>query len=163
MCIRDRGTADPKRICIAGASYGGYATLMGLIKHPQIFRTGVEWAGVSDIGLMFNTPYSDASEETLNYSLRTLIGDPELDAAQFRQYSPLLRAAELKQPLLIAHGIEDLRVPIVHATRLRDAVRANNPNVEYLSYEEGHGWRHEKTRIDFWQQVERFLDKNLKQ
>ncbi|SDH33759.1 MULTISPECIES: S9 family peptidase [unclassified Duganella] len=157
-----QGWADPKRIGIMGASYGGYATLMGLIKHPQIFRAGVEWAGVTDISLMFNTPYSDASEETLNYSLRTLIGDPEQDAAQFNQYSPLLRAAELKQPLLMAHGLEDLRVPIVHANRFRDAVQAHNKNVEYVTYDEGHGWRHAASRIDFWTRVEAFLDKNLR-
>jgi len=157
-----QGWADPKRIGIMGASYGGYATLMGLIKHPQIFRAGVEWAGVSDISLMFNTPYSDASEETLNYSLRTLIGDPEQDAAQFNQYSPLLRAAELKQPLLMAHGLEDRRVPIVHANRFRDAVQAHNKNVEYVTYDEGHGWRHAASRIDFWTRVEAFLDKNLR-
>jgi dienelactone hydrolase len=157
-----QGWADPKRIGIMGASYGGYATLMGLIKNPEIFRAGVEWAGVTDISLMFNTPYSDASEETLNYSLRTLIGDPEKDAAQFDRNSPLLRAAELKQPLLMAHGLEDLRVPMVHANRFRDAVRAHNKNVEYVTYDEGHGWRHEKNRIDFWKRVEVFLDKNLR-
>ncbi|MYM36430.1 prolyl oligopeptidase family serine peptidase [Duganella sp. FT94W] len=158
-----QGWADPKRIGIMGASYGGYATLMGLIKDPQIFRAGVEWAGVTDITLMFNTPYSDASQETLNYSLPALIGDPEQDADQFRQTSPLLRAAELKQPLLMAHGLEDIRVPLVHASRFRDAVRANNKNVEYLTYDEGHGWRHEQSRLDFWTRVETFLDQHLKQ
>lgn len=159
-----QGWADPKRIGIMGASYGGYATLMGLIKNPEIFRCGVEWAGVTDIGLMFQTPYSDASQETLNYSLRTLIGDPDKDAEQFRQNSPLLRAAELKQPLLMAHGGADVRVPVVHASRFRDAVKKNNPNVEYIIYNnEGHGWRHENNRIAFWKQVEIFLDKNLKQ
>jgi dienelactone hydrolase len=158
-----QGWADPKRIGIMGASYGGYATLMGLIKNPEIFRAGVEWAGVTDISLMFDTPYSDASEETLNYSLRTLIGDPQQDAAQFQRYSPLLRAAELKQPLLMAHGLEDLRVPVVHANRFRDAVRANNRNVEFIIYDnEGHGWHREKTRIDFWTKAGAFLDQNLR-
>ena len=157
------GWADPKRIGIIGASYGGYATLMGLIKHPEIFRAGVEWAGVTDIGLMFDTPYSDASQETLNYSMRTLIGDPDQDAELFRKNSPLLRAAELKQPLLMAHGLEDLRVPVVHANRFRDAVRQNNANVEFITYtNEGHGWRHADNRIAFWKRVDAFLEKNLK-
>jgi dipeptidyl aminopeptidase/acylaminoacyl peptidase len=128
-----QGWADPKRIGIMGASYGGYATLMGLIKHPEIFRCGVEWAGVTDIGLRFDTPYSDASQETLNYSLRTLIGDPDKDAELWRKSSPLARAAELKQPLLIAHGVEDIRVPIVHANRFYDAVKGNS-NVEMITY-----------------------------
>jgi dienelactone hydrolase len=158
-----QGWADPKRIAIMGASYGGYATLMGLIKDPQIFRCGVEWAGVTDISLRFNSPRSDASEEILNYSLRTLIGDPEQDAEQFRRTSPLLRAAELKQPLLMAHGMEDRRVTLEHATRFHDAVRQHNQHVEFIVYpNEAHGWRHEDNRIAFWQRVEAFLDKNLR-
>jgi dienelactone hydrolase len=158
-----QGWADPKRIGIIGASYGGYATLMGLIKHPEIFRAGVEWAGVTDIGLMFDTPYSDASQESLNYGMRTLIGDPDKDAELLRKNSPLLRAVELKQPLLMAHGLEDLRVPVVHANSFRDAVKRNNANVEFITYaNEGHGWRHADNRIDFWKRVDAFLEKNLK-
>jgi dienelactone hydrolase len=159
-----QGWADPRRIGIIGASYGGYATLMGLIKNPEIFRAGVEWAGVTDIGLMFDTPYSDASRETLNYSMRTLIGDPDKDAELFRKNSPLLRAAELKQPLLMAHGLEDLRVPVVHADRFRSAVKQHNPAVEFITYSnEGHGWRHADNRIAFWKRVDAFLDQHLKQ
>lgn len=158
-----KGWADPKRIGIMGASYGGYATLMGLIKHPDIFRCGVEWAGVTDIGLMFDTPESDASQENLGYSMPTLIGDPVKDAAMFQQNSPLLNAEKLKQPLLIAHGAQDRRVPIVHASKFRSAVSKNNGNVEWIVYpEEAHGWRHEEDNIDFWKHVEVFLDKNLK-
>ncbi|WP_332854690.1 alpha/beta hydrolase family protein [Duganella sp. S19_KUP01_CR8] len=159
-----QGWSDPKRIGIMGASYGGYATLMGLIKDPDIFRCGVEWAGVTDISLMFTTAQSDTSEESLNYSMRTLIGDPQADAALFRTNSPLLRAAELKQPLLMAHGFEDRRVPLVHADRFRDAVKAHNAKVSYVIYNnEGHGWRHENNRIDFWKQVEAFLERHLRQ
>lgn len=160
-----QGWADPKRVGIMGASYGGYATLMGLIKDPQIFRAGVEWAGVTDIKLMFTLSESDASQEDLGYSMRTLIGDPdgEADADMFRRNSPLLRAAELKQPLLMAHGAQDKRVPIAHASRFRDAIKAHNPNVTSIIYpDEGHGWRNEKTNIAFWRQVETFLDQHLK-
>nr|WP_229260084.1 prolyl oligopeptidase family serine peptidase [Duganella aquatilis] len=161
-----QGWADPKRIGIMGASYGSYATLMGLIQNPQVFRCGVEWAGVTDIDLLFSTTYSDASQEDLKYGMRTLIGDPDnaADAARFRQYSPLQRAAELKQPLLMAHGLEDKRVPLVHATRFYDAVKRSNPHVELITYpNEGHGWRHDATNIAFWQRVEAFLEQNLKQ
>jgi dienelactone hydrolase len=159
-----QGWADPKRIGIMGASYGGYATLMGLIKDPQIFRAGVEWAGVTDINLMFTSFKSDASEENLGYTMRTLIGDPDKDADLFRKNSPLARAAEITQPLLMAHGSDDVRVPVVHALRFKDAVQANNSKVTSIMYDnEGHGWRNERTRIDFWQRVEAFLDKNLKQ
>lgn len=160
-----QGWADARRVGIMGGSYGGYATLMGLIKDPQIFRAGVEWAGVTDIGMMFTSTESDASEENLGYSMRTLIGDPDdkADAAMFRRNSPQLRAAELKQPLLMAHGAGDRRVPLAHARSFRDAIKSHNANVTSIIYDdEGHGWRKEKTRIAFWQQVEAFLDKNLK-
>jgi dienelactone hydrolase len=159
-----QGWADPKRIGIMGASYGGYATLMGLIKNPEIFRCGVEWVGVTDLSLMFTSAVSDISEEGRNYDLRTLIGDPDKDTDLFNRNSPVNRAAELKQPLLMAYGAEDMRVPIEHAERLRSAVRKVNPNVVSIVYpNEGHGWRHEENRIDFWKKVETFLDTNLKQ
>jgi dienelactone hydrolase len=160
-----QGWADAKRIGIMGGSYGGYATLMGLIKDPQIFRAGVEWAGVTDIKLMFTSTESDASEENLGYSMRQLIGDPnsEADATMFRRNSPLARAAELKQPLLMAHGGGDVRVPLAHARSFGNAVKDHNKNVTSIVYDdEGHGWRKEQTNIAFWTQVEAFLDKHLK-
>jgi dipeptidyl aminopeptidase/acylaminoacyl peptidase len=156
-----KGWSDPKRVALMGASYGGYATLMGLIRDPEVFRCGVEWAGVSDIDLLFSAVQSDLSEDARRYRLPTLIGDPKEDAAQFAQYSPLQRAAELRQPLLMAHGGQDVRVPVIHATRFRSAA-AKNRNIELVSYpEEGHGWRLEETRLDFWKRVEAFLAKNL--
>ncbi|MYN47320.1 prolyl oligopeptidase family serine peptidase [Pseudoduganella sp. FT93W] len=158
-----QGWADSRRIALMGASYGGYATLMGLIKEPQVFRCGVEWAGVTDINLMFSSTESDMSQDWLGYGARTLIGDPEQDAEQFRATSPLLRAAELKQPLLMAHGARDRRVPLEHARKFANAVKAGNANVSYLIYDnEGHGWLHDDNNIDFWSKVESFLDKNLK-
>jgi dienelactone hydrolase len=157
-----QGWADPKRIGIIGASYGGYAALMGLVRNPEIFRAGVEWAGVTDIGLLFTTIESDASEDALHYDMKTLIGDPIKDPAAFSGVSPLAQAGLIKQPLLMAHGAQDRRVPIVHAIKFRSAVTATNPNVEYVVYSnEGHGWRHEEDDIDFWKRVEAFLDKNL--
>lgn len=159
-----QGWSDPKRIGIMGASYGGYATLMGLIKDPQTFRAGVAWAGVTDLDLMFTSAVSDASEESLGYSMRTTVGDPDTDAAQFRQNSPLRRAAELKQPLLLAHGADDRRVPLEHASSFLSAVKGHNPQSKLIVYDnEGHGWRNEATRLAFWKEVETFLDTNLKQ
>ena len=73
--------------------------------------------------------------------MRTLIGDPDKDAAMFARYSPLPNAARLKQPLLMAHGAQDRRVPPVHARKFRAAVSEGNPHVEFLFYDnEGHGW-----------------------
>lgn len=156
-----QGWADPKRIGIMGASYGGYAALMGLVRNPDVFRAGVEWAGVTDIGLLFTAFESDASEDARRYDMKTLIGDPDKDPAALADVSPLAQAGRIRQPLLMAHGARDRRVPLVHAAKMRDAL-AGNPAVEYVVYpEEGHGWRHEADSIDFWKRVDAFLGKNL--
>ncbi|HEX8611013.1 MAG TPA: alpha/beta fold hydrolase [Telluria sp.] len=159
------GIADPKRICIAGASYGGYATLMGLVNDPGLYKCGVNWAGVTDINLLYSGHWSfssDISSSYLKYGAPTLIGDPDKDAAQLRATSPLLQAARITQPLLMAYGAADKRVPLYHGKKFHDAVKANNPNVEWVVYqEEGHGWALPKNRIDFWGRVEKFLGRHI--
>jgi dipeptidyl aminopeptidase/acylaminoacyl peptidase len=158
-----QGYADPKRVCIAGASYGGYATLMGLIRNPELFRCGVEWVGVTDIDLMYSITWSDASDRWTRYGMPRMVGDRKQDAAQLAATSPIKLADKVTQPLLMAYGGVDQRVPIDHGTQFRDAVRKTNPQVEWVVYaDEGHGWLLPANNIDFWTRVERFLDKNLK-
>ncbi len=158
-----QGDADPKRIAIAGASYGGYATLMGLIRHPEIFRCGVAWVGVTDIGLMYSIHWSDLTEDFLRHGMPQLVGDRERDAAQLAATSPLQQASRLKQPLFLAYGALDQRVPIEHGERLRDALGKANPQVQWKVYDdEGHGWTRPANEIDFWTRVEAFLEKNLR-
>ncbi|MBA5639073.1 S9 family peptidase [Duganella sp. LX20W] len=163
-----QGIADGKRVCIAGASYGGYATLMGLVNDPDLYRCGVDWVGVTDINLLYtdNSWYDDSamSSEWRRYGMRRLVGDPDKDAAQLRTTSPLQQAARIKQPLLLAYGGVDYRVPLVHGNKFRDAVSATNKDVEWVVYpKEGHGWVLPENRIDFWGRVEKFLDRNIGQ
>ncbi|WP_317201101.1 alpha/beta hydrolase family protein [Janthinobacterium sp.] len=160
-----QGIAAPQRVCIAGASYGGYATLMGLVNDPELYQCGVAWAGVTDIMLMYTGHWSHASDFSdgwKRYGMPELIGDPLKDAAQLAATSPLLLAARIKQPLLLAYGGADLRVPIYHDSKFRDAVKAGNADVEWIVYqEEGHGWALPQNRIDFWSRVEKFLARNI--
>lgn len=158
-----QGYADPKRVCIAGASYGGYATLMGLIRNPELFRCGVEWVGVTDLDLKYSITWSDAPDSWKRYGLPAMMGDRKLDAAQLAATSPLKLADKVTQPLLMAYGGIDRRVPLDHGTEFRDAVRKTNSQVEWIVYaKEGHGWLLPANNIDFWTRVETFLDKNLK-
>lgn len=158
----DKGIADPKRICIGGGSYGGYATLMGLVRDPDLYRCGFEFAGVTDLELMYTSDWSDASADYKEFGMPVLLGDREADAAMLKENSPLTQAAKIRQPLLLAYGKEDRRVPIDHGTRFRDAVSKGNPNVEWVSYwDEGHGLAHIKNRLDFYTRVEKFLARNL--
>ena len=159
----EKGLVDGKRVCIAGASYGGYATLMGAIRYPDLYRCGVAWVAVTDPRLLFEPIWrSDASVEAREYSLPTLIGDPVKDAAMLKAATPVERAGEIKIPILLAFGGEDQRVPIDHGTRMRAAMQAAGQQPEYVVYDgEGHGWLKVENRIDFWQRVEKFLAKNL--
>jgi dipeptidyl aminopeptidase/acylaminoacyl peptidase len=160
----EKGYADPKRVCIAGASYGGYATLMGLVNDPDLYKCGVNWVGVTDIDLMYGSANhrSDMSDEWKRYGMPELIGDQVKDAAQLKATSPIEQAARITRPLLLAYGGADLRVPIVHGTRFHAAVKGHDPNVEWIEYPaEGHGFYLPKNRIDFWRRVEKFLDKNI--
>ena len=157
-----QGLADPKRVCIAGASYGGHATLMGLIREPTLFRCGVEWVGVSDIELLFAVGWN-RDEAARDHGLPELLGDRDKDAAQFAATSPLRLAPQLKQPLLMAYGGLDEVVPLDHGTKMRQALSPQNTKVEWVEYaDEGHGWMLEANRIDFWSRVERFLERHLK-
>ncbi|MFL6665407.1 MAG: alpha/beta hydrolase family protein [Rhizobacter sp.] len=157
-----QGLADRARICIAGGSYGGYATLMGLVRHPDLYRCGVEWLGVTDIEFMYTMHWSDLSPAWLRYGMPVLVGDRDKDAAQLEATSPLKQAAKIRQPLLLAYGGSDRRVPIQHGTRFRDAVTAHNRDVEWIDYpSEGHGFALAKNRIDFWTRVEKFLARHL--
>ena len=158
-----QGYADAKRVCIAGASYGGYATLMGLIRYPELYRCGFEWVGVTDIDLMYSIQWSDFSEQWKDHGMPVMVGDRVKDAEQLAATSPLKHAARLTQPLLMAYGGEDRRVPIDHGLKMRDALRVHNRSVEWIEYpSEGHGWMLQANDIDFWTRVEKFLDRNLK-
>ncbi|HEY2560393.1 MAG TPA: prolyl oligopeptidase family serine peptidase [Caldimonas sp.] len=159
-----KGLVDGKRICIAGASYGGYATLMGVIRYPDLYRCGVAWVAVSDPRLLLAPIWqSDMPREAREYSFPIMIGDPEKDADMLKAAAPVERAREIKVPMLLAYGAEDVRVPIDHGDRIRAAMRASGNEPEYIVYPgEGHGWLKVENRIDFWTRVEKFLAKNLK-
>jgi dipeptidyl aminopeptidase/acylaminoacyl peptidase len=159
------GIADPARVCIAGASYGGYAALMGLVNDPDLYKCAINWVGVTDINLLYQGHWSfesDLPDEWKSHGMPKLVGDQVRDAAQLKATSPLEQAARITQPLLMAYGAVDRRVPLYHGTRFRDAVQKHNKQVEWVVYpDEGHGWSLPATRIDFWGRVERFLDRHI--
>jgi dipeptidyl aminopeptidase/acylaminoacyl peptidase len=160
-----QGWADPGRIAIAGASYGGYAAMMGLVKDPDFYRAAVNWVGVTDIDLLYTVSWSDmAGSLWQRYGMPRLIGDPKKDKVQLDATSPLKRAAEITKPVLMAYGSDDRRVPLPHGVRMRDALReAGKAEVEWVAYEEeGHGFLLQSNLQDFWGRVERFLARHLK-
>ena len=157
-----QGHADPARICIAGASYGGYAVLMGLARDNDLYRCGINWVGVTDPALLFSSGWSDIRGEYKTHSMPQMIGDPVADAALLKAASALEHASKVKRPLLMAYGGLDTRVPAEHGKRFLDAVKPHNPDVEWVVYpNEGHGWFKLENQLDFWSRVERHLARNI--
>ena len=156
------GWTDKDRVCIAGASYGCYATLMGLARQGDIFRCGVAWVGVTDPRLLFTVHWSDMTQASKRFTLPEMVGDPVADADALAAVAPVELTARIQRPLLLAYGRRDMRVPLVHGETLRQKLADAGRPPEWVVYDdEGHGWRRPQNRIDFWNRVERFLQRNL--
>jgi dipeptidyl aminopeptidase/acylaminoacyl peptidase len=154
--------SDPARACLMGSSYGGYAALLGATLQAEHFRCAVAMAAVTDISLIYSIHWSDTSEEFKRWGMPTLVGDPKADASALAQVSPLARVAELKRPVLIAHGGADSRVPLEHwQAYVRAAEAARAPVTPVMYPDEGHGFYSPAQEADFYQRVEAFLALHL--
>ena len=164
LWAQKQGLASDKA-CIAGASYGGYSALMGLVRHPELYRCGVAWVAVTDPFLMLQGSWfvqDDSNSTVRKHMLPELVGDADKDAAMLKANSPLLQAKQIKAPLLLAFGDADRRVPLAHGERLRDALRDAGRPPEWVVYpNEAHGWRQVSTQVDFARRVEKFLGQHL--
>lgn len=157
-----KGAVDASRICVAGASYGGYAALMAPIATPGVFRCAVSFAGVTDLEQMYSIHWSDISEAARRYSLPVLMGSPKDDADLLAAASPQRRVAEIKIPVLLAHGSADLRVPVDHARRFVNQATEAGVAVEAVIYDdEGHGFYTSQNALDFHRRMVTFLSRSL--
>jgi dipeptidyl aminopeptidase/acylaminoacyl peptidase len=156
---------DPDRVCLYGGSYGGYATLQGLIREPAMFRCGLATVAVTDLEILLQATWSDMRVETSAFQdwFRERIGDPRANADRIQANSPLRNAAKIKAPVMLVMGSADDRVPLEHGNRMRDALKAANVPHEYHVYVgEGHGWNKDENRIDFFRRAEAFFAKHLR-
>lgn len=154
--------AEPDKIAIMGASYGGYATLVGLSMTPDVFACGVDLVGPSNLLTLINSvpPYW---EPALNRFKRT-IGPWDTDAEKefLKQRSPLTFAANIKKPLFIVQGAHDPRVKQAESDQIVAAMTKAKIPVIYALYEdEGHGLARPENRLSYYAMVEHFLAKIL--
>jgi len=160
------GIVDKKRMCLYGASYGGYATLQGLVREPDLFKCGVAFVAVSDLVELLTSNESDTNMATKVDMSRVLykqIGDPDKDRQMLVANSPAYNAKKIKAPILLAMGQIDVRVPLEHGRRMRSALEAAGVKHEYIVYPgEGHGWNKEEHVFDWYKRVEKFFAENLK-
>lgn len=155
------GIADPKRIAIYGASYGGYATLMGVTKTPDLYAAAVDYVGVSNMFTFMKSipPYWKPFLEMMT----EMVGDAEKDKAQLTTTSPALNAERIKTPLFIAQGAKDPRVVKAESDQMVEALKKRGVAVEYMVKDnEGHGFRLQENQFEFYEAMEKFLGKHLK-
>ena len=156
----EKGIADPDRIAIYGGSYGGYATLMGLVKEPKLYAAGVDYVGVSNMFTFMKTipPYWKPMLDMMF----EMVGDLEADSIMLREVSPVFHVDKIEAPLFIAQGANDPRVNVDEADQMVAAMKEKGVEVEYLVKDnEGHGFRNEENRFDFYRAMEAFLNKQL--
>jgi dienelactone hydrolase len=158
-----KGYADSSRICIVGGSYGGYAALMGLVKSPSIYKCGISINGVTHIrdqAKYFINRYSKWSEVVDR--VRETMGDPDIDKDYMNKHSPLLRADEIKSPLLLIAGDRDAIVPFEQSKSLAKALKRRTDFTFLPVKDAGHNvfyWRKDREKV--FKAVAEFLQKNL--
>ncbi|MDO6836542.1 S9 family peptidase [Pseudoalteromonas carrageenovora] len=156
------GVVDPKRVCIYGSSYGGYATMAGLTYTPEIYKCGINYVGITDVSLLFDSlPKHWEPQREL---LKKQIGDPD-DEALMKKISPLYHVDKIVAPLMIVQGAKDPRVVKKHATDLRDALEDRGivltDDEWIMKDDEGHGFQKEENKIELYTKIEKFLNKHL--
>ncbi len=157
----DQGIADPKRVGIYGASYGGYATLAGVTFTPDLYAAAVDYVGVSNLFTFMSTipPYW----KPLLPKFHDMVGDPQKDKERLAATSPALHADRIKTPILIAQGARDPRVNKAESDQMVAALRKRGVDVEYIVKDnEGHGFRNEENQFEFYGAMEAFFLKHLK-
>ena len=155
-----RGDVDATRVCIVGASYGGYSALASVIRHPQRYRCAASLAGPSDVLLLFESTDFAMSDEGREWLVEVL-GDPEVDREELISISPAYSAHRIEAPLLIAHGTDDHRVDIEHAYRLRLMLDAHGKRYDWLELTgAGHDLSYEQS-ILFSGRLRGFLSTHL--
>ena len=155
----DEGIADPQRVAIMGGSYGGYATLAGLTRDPELFACGVDIVGPSHIKTLLESipPYWAPMLSMFETRVGKLSETEFLDSI-----SPLTHVDRIERPLLIAQGANDPRVKIQESDQIVAAMKERNIPVTYVVFpDEGHGFSKPNNNMAFMAITETFLARHL--
>jgi dipeptidyl aminopeptidase/acylaminoacyl peptidase len=154
----DQGVTQADRVCIYGASYGGYAALMGVAREPKLYQCAIGYVGVYDLELMYESGDIPGSKSGIDY-LKKAVGE---DRADLRARSPVHMADRIEAPVLLLHGKDDGRVDFAHAKRMRAALDKHRKKYEWLTFgNEGHGVYDENARRQAYDKILDFLNRHL--
>ncbi len=153
------GIVDPKRVCIMGASYGGYAAMWAAVRSPDVYRCAISFAGISDAPAMlkYDRKHLIASRYFKDWRDR-IRGEESFDLGAV---SPIKAVERIQIPILIAHGGKDSNVPVAQSTKLHEAMQKAGKLHDYIVYpEEGHSFGNAANAVDFLKKVDAFLAKH---
>jgi dipeptidyl aminopeptidase/acylaminoacyl peptidase len=159
----ESGAADAQRICIVGASYGGYVALAGGAFTPDLYRCVVAIAGDADLIQMLDEERQLQGRGSVGYAYWLRItGDPSRDRDALAAVSPARHAENFSAPVLLIHGVDDYTVRIEQSETMHQALRRAGKPVEFVRVEhEGHYWVEEENRRRMLEETERFLAQHL--
>ena len=148
--------ADPARICLYGASYGGYAALMGVAKEASLYACAAGYVGIYDLEKRRRDLSGDAR------SLKTWAGDWMGEKGSLEAVSPVKLADRIKVPVFLAAGGADEIAPIEHSEKMEKALKQAGVPVESLYFRtEGHGFFTEPHRREYYTRLLAFLSQHL--
>ena len=154
----EKGYADPKRVAIFGASYGGYATLAGLVFTPDLYKCGINYVGVSDLVELTRRKYEEEDAGLLSFYKQAI----DSSSKELHDRSPVNFVERIRVPLLNAYGENDPRVDIAQWVELKGQLDKYHKTYEFmLAKDEGHGFAHSQDAVAFYTKVEAFLKANL--
>ena len=150
---------DESSICIYGSSYGAFAALASVAKEPDLYRCAIGQVGVYDLELMYDKGDIVQRRAGRSFLTRTL----GTDSARLREQSPVHHADKIKVPVFLAHGTEDMRAPIQHAYRMRDALEAADVEYDwYIERGEGHGFYSVENQVQLYDKIVSFVRRSIK-
>ena len=159
MSLIKQGVVNPAKVCIMGVSYGGYATMMGLAKDPDLYKCGINLLGVTNLNYMF-TEGRWSRDKAAEFHFKETMGDPDTMKDQFTATSPVKLADKIKAPVFMAYGEKDSRVPLIHGEDMRDALKKFAKTYEYMELkDEEHGFSSEAVKFKVFGAIETFLKK----
>jgi dipeptidyl aminopeptidase/acylaminoacyl peptidase len=159
----EQGYADPDRVGIFGGAYGGYAALVGVTFTPDVFAAAIDYVGISSLVNFTRTLPATARRHLAN-NWHLFVGNPDDPAqeADMLARSPITKVDQIRTPLMVIQGANDVRVVQAESDNLVNALRARGVEVEYMvKHDEGHGFVNPENLIDMYQAVERFLAAHL--
>lgn len=157
------GYADPDRVCIVGASYGGYAALAGAVFTPELYQCVIAIAPVSDLNRMLTDEKRDHGRDHWVVSYwEDIMAEGDARRKKLRAISPVHFADKVQAPVLLLHGDDDTVVPYKQSTRMRSALRDADKQVELVKLKgEDHWLSVADTRIQTLKEMDRFIAEHL--